>query len=149
MTSEDKFSSQNNAGVSDLGQDIEDVEDVRVGHQGQVNEVLDLPASNLGPDTIVFAPYFVAGRMRRPIRAAASQEFKAYLHPAIAPIQSGVKREPQTCDDSDVVSASCSLRQHRKPIFGRHHLCGQQFAVRHKVFDIEDELVVAVPGLLG
>src|SRR5215467_818653 len=78
----------------DLNQDIENVENVRVAHQGQVNEILDLPASNLGPDTIVFAPYFVAGRMRRPIRAAALQEIKAYLDPAIAAIQSRVNPEP-------------------------------------------------------
>ena len=70
MTSEDRFSSQNNAGDTTLARTSRIVEDVRVGHQGQVDEVLDLPASKLRPDPIVFAPYFLSGRMRRPIRAA-------------------------------------------------------------------------------
>jgi hypothetical protein len=29
------------------------------------------------------------------------------------------------CDDSDIVAAFGTLSQHRKPIFGRRHICGQ------------------------
>ena len=88
MTSEQQVLVDKQRRRHDLGQNVQNVEDVRVGHQGQVNEFLDLPASKQGPDSIVFAPYFIAGRMRRPISAAASQVFKAYLHAAVAPIQS-------------------------------------------------------------
>src|SRR5262245_57198648 len=56
-----------------LGQDVKSVEDIRVDHQGQVNEFLNLPASNLGPDSIVFALHLIAGRMRRPVSAAAAE----------------------------------------------------------------------------
>ena len=45
--------------------------------------------------------------------------------------------------------ASGTSRQHRKPIFRRRHICGQQFALGHVKFDSEDELVVVVPALLG
>jgi len=84
-----------------------------------------LSVSKQGPDSIVFAPRFIAGRMRRPISASASEIFKAYFHGAVAPIHSLVKREAQTCDDRHVVHASGSLRQHRKPICGRHFIRGQ------------------------
>ena len=37
----------------------------RVGYQRQVNECLDLPASNQGPDSVVFAHY-LATRVATP-----------------------------------------------------------------------------------
>src|SRR5262249_7019976 len=46
-------------GRRNLGQDVKSVEDISVGHQGQVNEFLDLPASYLGPDSVVFAHHFI------------------------------------------------------------------------------------------
>src|SRR4029077_11467923 len=101
------------------------VEDVRVRHQGQVDQVLDLPVPKLGPDSIIFAPCLIAGRMRRPVSAAVSQVCKAYLHSAVAPIHSLVEREAQTRDDSNMVRASSPLRQNRKPIFGRPYICGE------------------------
>ena len=48
----------------EFAQDVQSVEEVRVGYQRQVNELLDLPVSKLGPDSIVLAPRFIAGRMR-------------------------------------------------------------------------------------
>src|SRR5215831_19088440 len=92
----------------DLTQDVQNVEELRAGYQRQVNEFLDLPVSKLGPDSIVFPPRFIAGRMRRPISASASEIFKAYFHGAVAPIHSLVQREAQTCDARDVVRASGS-----------------------------------------
>src|SRR5216683_2041842 len=50
-----------------LGQNIESGERVRIVHQGQVNKLLDRPASKLRPDSVVFASYFIAGGMRRPM----------------------------------------------------------------------------------
>jgi len=88
-----------------LGQDVHSVEEVPVGHQGQVDEFFDLSRSHHGPDSIVLAPYLVTGRMWRPISASESKVIQAYLHSAVAPIQSGVKREAQTCDNSDIVPA--------------------------------------------
>src|SRR6266849_10391853 len=89
----------------DLGQDIKRVEEVWVGHQGPVNEFLDCPASKLGPDTIVFDLHLIAGWMRRPIGADTAEIFEAYLHGTVAPIQSGIKRNARTCNDSAMVRA--------------------------------------------
>src|SRR5262249_48523229 len=133
----------------DLGQDVQSVEDVRVGHHGQVHELLDLPTPKQGPDSVIFTQYLIPGRMRRPVRAAVAQVFKADLHAAVAPGQSGEKREAQPGDDSDMVAAFGTLRQQREPIFGRHHTCGQSFALGHKRFDRENELVVLVPALFS
>src|SRR5215469_9211224 len=93
-----------------LGQHVQNVEDLRVGHQRQVNEFLDLPVSNQRPDSTIFAHYLVARRSRGPIGAEASEVLEAELHAAVAPIYSGVKREAQTCHDSDIVSAFRTLR---------------------------------------
>ena len=87
--------------------------------------------------------------MRRPISAVPLEVFETYLHAAVAPIQSRVKREAQTRDCGDLVDPSGTSRQYREPIFRRRHICGQQFALGHVKFDSEDELVVVVPALLG
>src|SRR5262249_22879982 len=84
----------------DLCENVQNVEHIRIGHQGQVNEFLDLPVSQQGPDSVVFPQYGLLGRMRRPIRAATPPVFKKDLRRAIAAIQSCVERQAQTCDES-------------------------------------------------
>src|SRR6266404_3472027 len=132
-----------------FAQEVHSVEDLRVGHQGQVNQCLNFPATKLRPDAIVLAHYFIAGRVQRPIRADASQVFKTYLDPAIALIQNRVKRHTQTCDESDIVSAFGALREHQKPILRRRQIGGQQFTLGRIVFVREDEVVVFIPALFG
>ena len=87
--------------------------------------------------------------MRRPIGAAASEVVETDLHAAVAPIESRVKRQAQTCDGRDIVRASGTSRQHRKPIFRRRHIRGQELALGQVEFESEDELVVVVPAVLG
>src|SRR5882762_7500693 len=48
-----------------LRQDLRLIEDVRVGKPGQVNKILDLPTSELRPDSIIFLPYLFSSRMER------------------------------------------------------------------------------------
>ncbi len=109
----------------DLGQHVENIEDAGVGHQWQVDEFFDLPASKLRPDAYVFTPGFVTCRMGRPVRSAAPEVFKAYLDDAIAPIQRGVKCQTQSSDHSDIMVVLGTVGEQRKPIFGRLHICGQ------------------------
>src|SRR6266702_8292863 len=129
----------------DFVQDVDGVEDIRVGHQRQVKEFVDISASELRPDPIVLPHYFLAGRAHRPIGAAVPQVFESDFDSAVVPIQSGVKRHTQTCDERDIVSAFGTLRQHQKPIFRRSHVNAQQFALGHMRFDSEDEIVLSVP----
>src|SRR5215469_8676300 len=77
----------------DFSEDLHGIKDVGVGHQGQVNELLDPSASKLRPDTIIFSHYFLTGRVRRPLGAAAAEVFQTYLHGAVAPIQRCVEGE--------------------------------------------------------
>src|ERR1700676_2657812 len=86
----------------DLGQNIESRAGLRVAHQRQVHELLDRTAPELRPNSLVFPSYVVFCRMRRPANAAPAEEFKAYLHAAVALIQGRVKRQPQARDGGDV-----------------------------------------------
>src|SRR5262249_35267671 len=79
----------------DLSEHIQHIEHIRIGDQGQVNEFLDLPVSQQGPDLVVFLPYLLFGRVRGPMRAATSPVFKKDLHSAIAAIHSRVERQAQ------------------------------------------------------
>src|SRR5262249_24900600 len=99
----------------DFGQDVHGVENIRVGHQWQVDEFLNLAASKVGPDSIVLALHLISGWMRPAINADAPEVFKAYLHGAVAPIQGRVQRKAQTRKHSEIVFAPCTLYQHRKP----------------------------------
>ena len=46
------------------------------------------------------------------------------------------------------VSASGALRQHRKPMFGRHHIVRSAIRIRPvQIFDSEDELVAVRPSV--
>ncbi len=45
----------------DLGKDVQNVEEVRVGDEGQVNAFLDLPTSHQSSDSIVFPQSFISG----------------------------------------------------------------------------------------
>src|SRR5262245_61150408 len=63
----------------DLSENIQHIEHIRIGNQGQVNQFLDLPVSQQGPELVVFSQYFLFGRVRGPIRAATSPVFKKDL----------------------------------------------------------------------
>ena len=65
ITSEHKFSSVNNAGVTTSVRTSTAARRSGLFIKGK-SMIPRSPASNLGPDPIVFVPYFVAGRMRRP-----------------------------------------------------------------------------------
>src|SRR6266849_7585116 len=133
----------------DFVQDVHGVEDIRVGHQRQVKEFVDLSASELRPDPIVLSHDFLASRVHRPIGAAVPQIFQSDLHTAVALTRSGVKHHTQNCDERNIVSAFGTLRQNQKPIFRCSHVSAQQFTPGRMVFDSEDEIVLFVPGLFG
>src|ERR1700688_880588 len=66
-----------------LGQNIESGEGVRIAHQGHINKLLDRPASNLRPDSVVFALHLIACRTWRPMCAAPLEVLKTYLDTAV------------------------------------------------------------------
>src|SRR5260370_20066999 len=53
----------------DLGQNIQSREGCGVAHQGQLDELLDLAASELRPDSLVFSFHFLFCRVGRPFDA--------------------------------------------------------------------------------
>jgi hypothetical protein len=87
--------------------------------------------------------------MRRPFDSKRSKLLHSDLNHTIGAVQRGVERHTQTRDDSDIVRAFGTLRQHQKPIFRRHHVSGQEFTLGGIAFNRENELVIPVPALFG
>src|SRR5579872_5207271 len=80
------------SGCYSLSEDVENIQDIGIGHQGQIKQVFNLATSELGPNSIIFSLHLTSARIRRPICANAAEEFKAYLDGTIAPIQGRVER---------------------------------------------------------
>src|SRR5580700_3574314 len=59
------------------GQNVQSRDRRRVAHQGEVNDILDLAISELGPDTLVFASYLFLRRMEEPFDSEMAQVVEA------------------------------------------------------------------------
>src|SRR6266446_1118049 len=143
-----QFGIEKQCGRHDLCENIQNVEHVGICHQRQVDEFLDLPVFQQGPDLVVFSQYFRFGRVRGPIRAATFPVFKKDLHGAIAAIHSCVEREAQPCHESDFVGGLRTFGQHGKLILRSAHIRAQQFALGQETFNREDKIVVTSPSFV-
>src|SRR5262249_5773751 len=81
-----------------LGQNIQRRQGRRIAHQGQRDELLDLAASQLGPDPLVFSFCFLFCRMQRAFNAQMSEVVEADDNRAIALIDGRVQIDAQAGD---------------------------------------------------
>src|SRR5262249_1795517 len=81
-----------------LGQNIQRREGRRIAHQGQLAELLDLAASQLGPDPLVFSFCFLFCRMQRALNTQMSEVVEADGDRAIALIEGRVQIDAQAGD---------------------------------------------------
>ena len=89
-------------GLLDRRENVKSCPAGRVGHRGQVDERLDRPVPKLLPDPLVFLPYLVVRRVRRPVDADAPEVFEACLDSAVAFIQARVEFRLQAGDGGAV-----------------------------------------------
>ncbi len=99
---------------------------LRIGHWGQVGELLNRTAPDLLPDPLVFLAYLVIRRVCRPLDADLAQIIETYLDGAVAPVQGRVERQAQAGNGGQFHELPGATGQRYEPVFGRRQRADQE-----------------------
>ena len=131
-----------------LGQHIQGRQCDRVGHQRQIDELLDRAASEPGPRPFVLGSRFLFGRIRRPLHAQMAEVAEPDVDRPVARAQRRVQIQPQAGDGRLIDGRDGAGGEHRQARLRGRQCAGQELAFGPLQLQREHDRRRSLPAIL-